>query len=640
MADDQNELRSVNWPEVLSFTHIFKSFRMAIHPSKMLLALTAILLIYFAGRAMDRVWCFTGATVYTSAAAGGGEVSDYFVKSTTAFDTDKEKLRENRPSRVAALWATAVEQKNSLGRWLAELGSAPGKYRHLAAAAGDILREANQKNPPKGPDRADILKKSEEDWADAMGEAADVFGAEVDRIEAILDQAYDKAKEAIKTDAGLDNDEKKSEARSTLSRHWQTGLQALTRRRADFSREKKAIYGEGIFGALIAYEGTCLKNAIAAVREGNVLGGWAAYRRHIRNTKQIAPAGGWPATTNPPAAPPNDSPGVIVNLLMGAYGLCWLVSQHWLYAIIFGVIALSVWALFGGAMHRISALHAAREEKISIAQALKFSSGKFLSFFTAPLLPLSLILALGIFLMIGGLLANLWGFGAILVGILFFLAILLGLVIAFLVIGLVAGFPLMYPTISVEGSDSFDAFSRSFAYVFQRPWRLGLYGIVAVVHGTICYLFVRTFAYVALAATHHFAQWGIWSGGDTLAPGANKMDVLWQAPTFDALHGPMNWEAMSGMEAFGGILIAFWVYLVVGLVAAFLLSYFSSASTMIYYLLRRKVDATDLDDVYVEEDEGELLGDEAPGEEEPAPAAEADAPAEDAAEEKEAKDDA
>jgi hypothetical protein len=46
-----------------------------------------------------------------------------------------------------------------------------------------------------------------------------------------------------------------------------------------------------------------------------------------------------------------------------------------------------------------------------------------------------------------------------------------------------------------------------------------------------------------------------------------------------------------------------WVAIVVGLVAAYMLTYFASSTTAIYYILRRRVDATDLDDVYVEEEE-------------------------------------
>ena len=49
---------SVNWSSVLEFTQLFRGFRLAINPAKVLLALLAILLIYTAGRAFDGVWGF------------------------------------------------------------------------------------------------------------------------------------------------------------------------------------------------------------------------------------------------------------------------------------------------------------------------------------------------------------------------------------------------------------------------------------------------------------------------------------------------------------------------------------------------------------------------------------------------------
>jgi hypothetical protein len=230
----------------------------------------------------------------------------------------------------------------------------------------------------------------------------------------------------------------------------------------------------------------------------------------------------------------------------------------------------------------------------------------------------AIIIVLGLLLAAGGLLGNLWGLGAIVMGVLFFLAVLVGLLVAFLLIGSVAGSPLMYPTIAVEGSDSFDAISRSFSYVFARPWRSILYGTVALFHGAVCYLFVRLFAYVALAATHTFVNWGIWTGGDKIADGATRLDVLWSAPTFESLHA-WSWTAMTTAERLAAVLVAFWVHLVIGGVAAFLLSYLASSTTVIYTLLRRKVDATDLDDVYVEEGPTEGVAQAEPA---PAPAPE------------------
>jgi len=311
------------------------------------------------------------------------------------------------------------------------------------------------------------------------------------------------------------------------------------------------------------------------------------------------------------ALPPDNSGGLVFWVLASVHGMKWFMCEFWFYAVIFLLISLAAWAFFGGAAYRAAALHAAREEKISISQALRFSAGKFLSFFMAPLMPIAGILVLGALLIIGGMLGNIWGFGAILVGALFFLAILLGLCIAFAAIGLITGVGLMYPTIAVEGSDGFDALSRSFSYVFSKPWRAVLYGVLALVYGALCYVFVRFFAYLALASTHFFVKVGVWAGGERLAEGADKLDAMWAAPTFTVFHAPSTWEAMSTCEQIGSFVISIWVYLVIGMVLAFVLSYGASVTTVIYYLMRRKVDATDLDDVYVEEAEEELPAPEA-----------------------------
>ena len=58
MADDAQTqtIRSVNWRDVFPFTHLFRAFRIAVHPSKLLLALAALLLIYLGGRVLDAAW--------------------------------------------------------------------------------------------------------------------------------------------------------------------------------------------------------------------------------------------------------------------------------------------------------------------------------------------------------------------------------------------------------------------------------------------------------------------------------------------------------------------------------------------------------------------------------------------------------
>ena len=49
MAEEQHIVRNVSWSEVFSFSHIFKSFKMAVHPGKLLLALVGIALTMIVG---------------------------------------------------------------------------------------------------------------------------------------------------------------------------------------------------------------------------------------------------------------------------------------------------------------------------------------------------------------------------------------------------------------------------------------------------------------------------------------------------------------------------------------------------------------------------------------------------------------
>src|SRR5205814_8303114 len=53
---DGTIVRGIDWRSTFPFTLIFRSFRVAIHPSKLVLALLALLLIYGGGRTLDALW--------------------------------------------------------------------------------------------------------------------------------------------------------------------------------------------------------------------------------------------------------------------------------------------------------------------------------------------------------------------------------------------------------------------------------------------------------------------------------------------------------------------------------------------------------------------------------------------------------
>jgi hypothetical protein len=92
---------------------------------------------------------------------------------------------------------------------------------------------------------------------------------------------------------------------------------------------------------------------------------------------------------------------------------------------------------------------------------------------------------------------------------------------------------------------------------------------------------------------------------DKAAGEAPKLEAMWQAPSLGfggtAFYGGFDLYDVSGASSIGQFLLKCWVYSVYGLVAALVISYFYCANTIIYLLLRREVDATDIEDVYLED---------------------------------------
>ena len=342
------------------------------------------------------------------------------------------------------------------------------------------------------------------------------------------------------------------------------------------------------------------------------------------------------------------------------------------------VWAVLVWALIGGAITRIAAVQVARDEKIGLLEAVKFAARKFQSYLGAPIFPVLGIVFFAVCCLVGGWVTRIPYVGAVVGPMLWVLPLIAGFVMTIIVIGLVLAWPLMFTTISAEGSDSFDAISRSYSYLYQRPWRYGLYWMVAGVYGSVVLVFVFTFAFWMVSAGKAAAALGL-SGQHTdtlfryaptaplrgmpglradgstsdatvrLAQGGMSEDTVpadairggtgvggavggaaakagataGQAakPVKKAIPLPVerrgtssSWRRQLTREArkdlqqwevVGAYLIAFWIGLVWLLTIGFAYSYFWSASTLIYFLLRRDVDATEMEEVYIEEEEEE-----------------------------------
>jgi hypothetical protein len=193
-----------------------------------------------------------------------------------------------------------------------------------------------------------------------------------------------------------------------------------------------------------------------------------------------------------------------------------------------------------------------------------------------------------------GLLGNIKFAGELIMALLFGFALVFGLLTVLFLIGSVFGANLAFPVIAYEGSNGYDAISRSFCYVYTRPWWLFCYTTIAAVFGTVSYLFVRLFAYLLLVTTWLLLDLGIFSRGEE--PG--KLARLWAKPDFFDLLGG-NAGPVNMTESIASFMINIAVLLVIGLVVAFVVSFYFCSSTIVYSLMRRKVDNVDMDRVYI-----------------------------------------
>jgi hypothetical protein len=273
----------------------------------------------------------------------------------------------------------------------------------------------------------------------------------------------------------------------------------------------------------------------------------------------------------------------------------------WFFALLCSLWAVAVWSVCGGAITRIAALELARDERIGLREALRFSLKRFLSYFGGPVIPLLFIAGISFFCFLGGLVSCIPWFGPMFAGILWFLPLLAGFLMALIIIGWAVGWPLMFPTISFEGSDALDAVSRAYAYVFQRPWRFLFYSIAAIMFGSICMFFVVLCADLII----YLAKWSVDLGTNLPALFGAESGKLTDKLSFYA-PAPTGWslsqetEVPEGIVGIASMFCSVWLYLVFTVALAFLYSYFWSAATIIYSLLRNDVDNIDMDEVYTE----------------------------------------
>jgi hypothetical protein len=295
-----------------------------------------------------------------------------------------------------------------------------------------------------------------------------------------------------------------------------------------------------------------------------------------------------------------------------------------LYCFLVLLSTLVIWSLFGGAIARITVMYQTRKEQIEAFEAFRFARKRLLSYVGAPLFPLGIAFACLVLVMIMGLFYMIPYLGDIVVaGLGWFLFVALGAGMAVLLIGLVA-WPMMPAIISTEGRDAWESFSRAYAYLFSKPWQYIWYALVAISYGAVLIFFVNFLG----SFSFYLSKWSI-----NQTPGVVYFD---RQPNFLFIYAPTTFgyrdllldgaevkskavvqggkinrtvfeefvESLSFHNKVGAVLVSFWLGVILLVIIGFGYAYFWTASTLIYLLLRRQIDTAEVDEVFLDDEDG------------------------------------
>jgi len=257
--------------------------------------------------------------------------------------------------------------------------------------------------------------------------------------------------------------------------------------------------------------------------------------------------------------------------------------------LVMAIWALLVWSIFGAAITRIAAVALARGDRPGFRAGLAHGVRRWPLYVFGPAIPLVGVFFLGLLLTVLGFAMQL-DFFVLLASIFWPIVLVIGFVMALLLVGLAVGWPLMWPTISVEATDAFDALSRAYSYAFHRPIRYLFYVIVAAALGVLGWYVVELFFRWIIGLSY----WGV-SWGATVERTAEIREYT------NLVASPPETETDWDMLKIGSAIIGFWHACLATLALGFIYSYFWSAATAIYYVLRRDEDGTEMSEVTYED---------------------------------------
>lgn len=259
-----------------------------------------------------------------------------------------------------------------------------------------------------------------------------------------------------------------------------------------------------------------------------------------------------------------------------SYAIC-IIDFVWL---------LIVWGFFGAMITRIAVIRIGRGEKIGLKEAMADVRKKYISYVMSPVFVLVSCFVLSLPIVLISLLLN-FDIGVLLASVLWIVAIVASVGVAVLLTGFFFGWPLMWPTISAEeDGDVYEATSRTFAYTFQAPIQYLFYVSISLAIWVPSVMLVQNFT--------SLAEQVVFSGMNVAADEGQLIQ--------DYLTGKVSLDGQSQIFIMGANIISGLHWFAHLMADAFCVGFFFASFSGIYLLLRRFVDHTPLDEVFVIDD--------------------------------------
>ena len=239
-------------------------------------------------------------------------------------------------------------------------------------------------------------------------------------------------------------------------------------------------------------------------------------------------------------------------------------------------LALLVLAVFGGAVARSVACQFAFGKAPAWPQSLGFALARWRSLLGAVLGPLAVIWVVMAITAAVGRLFFAWPFVNTVGAVLLPIAILACLVITILCAAYAFGHVLLGPAVACDDSDAFDAVQRAYAYTLAQPLRLMVYTAIMLGQGLLAALLARAVLVLTMGL----------------------VAALTHAP-LDATPSQLQSADADDWFRRAASISEFWAGVVGVIATSYVVSFYFTASTLVYLGLRRVCDKQDMAEVWL-----------------------------------------